>query len=372
MTRYRAIAGALGLCLFLSIAWSAEELPSQLSDEAFWKLVTEFSETGGSFPSDNWVSNEQLFQHVLEDLTEGRKLGGAYLGVGPDQNFTYIVALKPKIAFIFDIRRQNLVQHLMFKAIFELSADRAEFLSRLFSRPRPPEVGKDSTVEVLFDSFRSVPPNPQVFADNLKAIRDQLNTVHGFKLTTEDDKVLEYVFRAFYAGGPNLTYRGPRVGNVRGLPTYEELMMEGDKEGDHRSYMATEDNYLTLRQLEKNNLLVPLVADFAGPTAIRSVAQYLKDHNTTVNAFYTSNVEQYLFLTGDSWVRFYMNVSTLPLNSESMFIRSLIYTGQGYSPLPVLRSGFRIDNDVSSIPALDAAFNAGMIHSYADVIQIPQ
>jgi hypothetical protein len=42
--------------------------------------------------------------------------------------------VKPKIAFIVDIRRQNLIEHLMYKALFELSADRAEFISRLLSR----------------------------------------------------------------------------------------------------------------------------------------------------------------------------------------------------------------------------------------------
>ena len=66
------------------------------------------------------------------------KPGGVYLGVAPDQNFTYIVATAPRLAFIVDIRRGNLLQHLMYKAIFELSVDRAEFVSRLFSKRRPP------------------------------------------------------------------------------------------------------------------------------------------------------------------------------------------------------------------------------------------
>ena len=60
-----------------------------------------------------------------------------YLGVGPEQNFTYIVALRPKLAFIVDIRRGNMNEHLLYKAFIELSADRADFLSRLFARPRP-------------------------------------------------------------------------------------------------------------------------------------------------------------------------------------------------------------------------------------------
>src|SRR5207249_3483053 len=107
--------------------------------------------------SDNFVSNELAFQDVLSELTGDRKPGGVYLGVGPEQNFTYIAALKPKIAFIFDIRRQNMVEHLMYKALFELSTDRIDFLSKLLSRPRPPDVGKDTNIEVLIEAFRQAP-----------------------------------------------------------------------------------------------------------------------------------------------------------------------------------------------------------------------
>src|SRR5262244_4226577 len=114
----------------------AAEVPRQLSDEVFWNMVTDFSETGGYFRSDNFVSNETTFQYVIKDLKKTTP-GGVYLGVGPDQNFTYIVALQPKIAIIFDIRKQNAMQHLMYKALIETSADRAEFLSKLFSRKRP-------------------------------------------------------------------------------------------------------------------------------------------------------------------------------------------------------------------------------------------
>ena len=49
--------------------------------------------------------------------------GGAYLGVGPEQNFNYIAAIRPAITVIFDIRQQAVMQHLLFKALFELSAN---------------------------------------------------------------------------------------------------------------------------------------------------------------------------------------------------------------------------------------------------------
>src|SRR5262245_43187420 len=117
-------------------------LPLSLNNDEFWQLSTALSEPSGYFRSENLVSNEHTYQYVIPSLRAMVKPGGVYLGVAPDQNFTYMAAIRPRMAFILDIRRGNLLEHLMYKAIFELSVDRAEFVSRLFSRPRPAEFGR--------------------------------------------------------------------------------------------------------------------------------------------------------------------------------------------------------------------------------------
>jgi hypothetical protein len=365
------VAVVFALCVFLSIAWSAEQIPAQLSDEAFWKLITDFSEPGGTFISDNFVSNELAFHDILTTLTDGRKPGGVYLGVGPEQNFTYIAALKPKIAFVFDIRRQNLVEHLTYKTLFELSIDRREFLSHLFSRPQPADLEKDASAVVLMNVFRDVPPNEDMFQATVNTVKQRL-AGHGFVLTADDQTAIAVILRAFYIGGPDLTYSGPRPVNGRTiLPTYEELLTDSDSKGKPRSFVASEENFQIVKQMEKDNLIIPIVADFGGPTAIRSVGQYLKDRNAVVTAFYVSNVEQYLFM-GDSWKKFYANVATLPLDSRSVFIRPLINVGTGsYSASPLFRSGFRWDTMLFPMQDLIAAFNSDMIQSYYDIIQLP-
>src|SRR5215475_6125157 len=145
-----------------SFLTGADTLPRELSDEAFWRLVSDFSEESGSFRFE-YMSNELQFQYVIPRLKESRKPGGVYLGVGPEQNFTYIAALQPKMAFLFDIRRQNLVEHLVYKAIFEMSSDRADFLSRLFSRDAPAGVSDKTSVRLLFQAFRGSQPNPELY-----------------------------------------------------------------------------------------------------------------------------------------------------------------------------------------------------------------
>src|SRR5262249_41383399 len=229
-----------------------EELPSQLSDEAFWNMVTEFSEAGGYFRSENFVSNETTFQYVIKDLKK-KKPGGVYLGVGPDQNFTYIVAMRPKMAIIFDIRRQNVMQHLMYKALIEMSADRAEFLSRLFSRKRPPNLSAKATADELFAAYDDIEPDRQLFLENVQAIKSQLEERHKFKISPTDEATIEHVFSSFYAGGPDLTYNGIGGGGFgrSRMPTYSELMVMTDQDGVNRSYMATEENYRLLQDFQK-------------------------------------------------------------------------------------------------------------------------
>src|SRR5262249_38625920 len=102
--------------------------PDRLSASQFSRLVPETSQGDGFFRSDNFVSNETSYLHIVDKLEQLGAKGGAYVGVGPEQNFTYIAKVRPRIAFIVDIRRQAVLQHLMYKALFHLSANRAEFL----------------------------------------------------------------------------------------------------------------------------------------------------------------------------------------------------------------------------------------------------
>ena len=348
----------------------AEELPKQLSDEAFWNMVTEFSETGGYFRSDNFVSNEMTFQYVIKDLKKTRP-GGVYLGVGPDQNFTYIVSMQPRLAIIFDIRRQNMMQHLMYKALIEMSSDRAEFLSRLFSRKRPEKLGAKSTAEELFAAYSSVDPDRDFFVANVQAVKKQLEEKHHFKLSPDDEASIDFVYRSFFAGGPDLTYNGVG-GNGFGrsqMPSYGELMQMTDAEGANRSYLGSEENFLALQEMQKKNLIIPVVGDFAGPKAIRAVGAYLKQHDAYVTAFYLSNVEQYLFQQGDDWSRFFHNVEMLPVDSTATFIRSVFNGLSGVTNQPG-GYGLRSVSLLCSIPDLLKAFATGKIQTYGDVVDM--
>src|SRR4051812_14180457 len=197
------------------------DLPSKLSDKEFWDLSELVSEPNGEFQSDNFLSNERGYQVVIPDLIATAKSGRVYLGVGPEQNFPYIIALKPSLAIIFDIRRGNLHEHLLYKALFEMSTDRADFLSRLFSRPRPEGLTKTTPIAAMMAAFDTVAPTEELYQKNFKAVSDQLTRTHGFALHADDLLGIDYVYKtAFFTGGPSLTYnmagRGSRGGGFGG------------------------------------------------------------------------------------------------------------------------------------------------------------
>jgi hypothetical protein len=331
MTRHRSVlAAALAFVLSLgllsappALRAASDTLPDRLSDADFWKLSQSLSEPNGWFRSDNLLSNEIWFQYTLADLTKRTGPGGVYLGVGPEQNFTYIAALKPKMVFITDIRRGNLHTHLMYKALFELSKDRAEFVSRLFTKKRPETLGPTSTATEIFNAYWDIPTSPEpVYKENLKAIQDHLTKTHHLPLDKDDLDGIEYVYYNFYWFGPSITYNSSSGGGGRGnMANYYDLMTANDGAGTNRAFLASEETFQLLKTLESKNLLVPVVGNFGGPTALRSVGQYVRDHGASVTAFYLSNVEQYLYQDG-LWGRFCANVATMPLDEHSTFIRS--------------------------------------------------
>jgi len=309
----------------------AASLPGALSDQEFWKLSTEFSEPDGYFRSDNLLSNELNYPSILAELTKTVSAGRAYMGVGPEQNFNYIAALKPEIAFIVDLRQDNLRLHMMYKALFMLARDRADFVSLLFSRRRPAGLTGQSTAEQIFAAYAAVELDEDFYRSNLQVILDELVEMHGFALTPADANHIEQIYGTFAKFGPEIRYSSSQGGGGFGgmnQPTYADLMMSDDVGGRAGSYLASEGNFRVVKDLETKNLLVPVVGNFGGPKAVRAVGRYLKDHGTVVSAFYLSNVEMYLNQQ-DLWNKFCGNVAALPLDERSTFIRSSRGAGFG-------------------------------------------
>jgi len=333
MPNRRAAALACAALLLLALSCSALDsarpaLPGRLDDATFWRLFTELSEEGGTFRSDNLVSNERAFPDVLPEVARRASPGAAYIGVGPEQNFSYLAALRPRVAFIVDIRRENAALHLLYKAIFERSPTRAEFLSRLFSRPLSKHLGPGSTANELMEAAAVGIPSRDLFTANLADVRAQLAVRHRWPISDADLAGMTRVYEAFFDRGPDIRYSMRSGRRGRPFPSYAELMTAADAHGVAGSFLASEEAYRAVRDLQARNLVVPVVGDFAGKGALAGVGTFLRGHGLTVAVFYASNVEMYLF-RGDGWKTFYQNLSLLPTDGRSVLVRSVF---QGFGP----------------------------------------
>jgi hypothetical protein len=301
-------------------------LPTAISDGEFWRMFTTLSEPSGTFSSENFVSNEISFLLPIRTLQRTTRPGGVYMGVGPEQNYTYIANLRPAMAIIVDIRRQNALLHLMYKALFEMSPTRAAFVGHLFARPLPARFDTQSSVERLFDEASVTGLNRSVAARTADSIVLILTRRHGFALGASDQATIRRVYEVFYTAGPRVNYSWRSNNGARGSTryvTYATLQTATDPDGAPLAFLGSEASYRRIRALHAANLIVPIVGDFAGPKALRLVGQWIREHGGTVQAFYLSNVEQYLFRSRGYPERFYASVATLPLDSTSTFIRSV-------------------------------------------------
>ena len=298
---------------------AADTLPAQYTDAEFWRMVTDFSEVGGDYQFENFVSNEISYQEVLPELSRLAKPGGVYFGVAAEQNFTYIDVVRPKVAFIVDLRRQNTLLLLMYKALFEMADNRADFVSFLFSRKRPAGLNANSSVDALFQAFAEVKPDPQLYAATLKGIKDRLIRQHRFALSADDERKIEFLLNVFSRGGPRMDYGFASTAPNPFVPSYHALAVATDGRGKNWVYLNREESYKRIREMQQKNLIVPLTGDFTGTKTIKTVSQYVKDHGSTISVFYISNVEDYILVAG--WPAYLANLATLPSDNLTLLIR---------------------------------------------------
>ena len=302
----------------------------------FAELVDKLSEPDGEFFSDNVISNETSYLQVAPQLEKAARPGGAYIGVGPEQNFTYIALTKPKVAFVVDIRRQNLVLHLLYKAAFEEATSRAHFVC---APARPPvrraegDPGAGGSLDAVLahatkrkqDAASFAAAHAQIIA-RLERDAAPSDGGAGLHLSAADRHGLDVGHHAFFDGQLDTRF-SLKEANGRAYPTLGELLREKDPLGNEGGFLASEAAFRTVQAMEKEGRIVPLVGDFAGDRAMPGVAAYLKAERLTVSAFYVSNVEQYLF-EPKVWPKWSRNVSAMPTDDRSVFIRAYLDQGR--------------------------------------------
>lgn len=330
MFRFVILLLTIGALTYLRFA-SYGALPDSLALSEFARIISAFSEEPGHFPGDNFVSNETSYLHVVPTVIELGKRGGVYIGVGTEQNFSYIAATRPEIAFIVDIRRENLLQHQLYKALFTLARDRTSFLMLLFSRQY--QDGKSasnglpeksaSITEVLDFIETSTMADSLLFEENWKRLRREVS-MYGIEDRDDLDK-MRYIYRSFYEKQLSIRYAETRLGNGLSYPTFKDLMTGTTIEGEQVSFLCTEDMFRFVKNLHRRNLIIPVVGNFAGEKTLRAIGSYAEAHDTHISVFYASNVEYFLINHFYYVFKWYVaNVHALPIDEQSLMIRSYL------------------------------------------------
>ncbi len=336
--------GALLLTLTWGLAGGGARTAAQSS---FAAQVAALSEPAGYFDTDNLISNERSYLDVVPDLKKRGVRGGAYVGVGPDQNFSYMAAIRPDVVFIVDVRRDNLLLHLLFKSLFTLARTRVEYLALLLGRAVPADI--ESWRDASLDKVVSHVEAAALDARAITALRvrvDAAITRTSVPLSREELSTIDRFHRRFIEAGVWLRFESTGRPPQSHYPTYRELLLATDALGERSSYLASEESFQFIKTLQQRDLVIPVVGDLSGPRALAAIGALLRQRGQRLSAFYASNVEFYLFGDG-RFDRFVNNLGGMPRAGNGVIIRSVFgrYARTGGSsshlqPLDDLVGGF--------------------------------
>jgi hypothetical protein len=152
-------------------------------------------------------------------------------------------------------------------------------------------------------------------------VRERLIDAHHLPLSPGDLDHIRRSLSAFYADGPEIQFWGSRaVDDHTVRPSYRQLMTLPDMTGQPRSFLSDEAGFRFVKDLQARNLVVPVIGDFGGPSAIRRVGDYVRRHGNVVRAFYGSNVGVYL--NTQQTRAFCASLAALPVADDASYIES--------------------------------------------------
>ncbi|MBW3627688.1 MAG: hypothetical protein KY464_00190 [Gemmatimonadetes bacterium] len=357
----------LGLLLPLApaCAQGRGEAAAVQADTAFATQVARLSEPGGFFDTDNLISNEGSYLHVMDELDARGVRGGAYIGVGPDQNFSYIARIRPAIAILVDIRRDNLLEHLLFKSLFELSRDRLEYLALLTGRPVPATRDPAEPIDSIVEYLDRTPLLRSAFEDSHARVVQRIRG-YGVPIDSGEWRTLRRFHSAFAEQGLGLRFESFGRAPQPHYPSLRQLILERDMGGRQASYLASDHSFQFVRSLQLRNGVIPAVGDLAGAGALPAIASFLRARGERVSAYYISNVDYYVVRDG-KLDPFLANVKRLPLDERSVIIRS-VFRGPASVPIAQTSSPWRSAQLLQSLPTLVGEYDSGRVRRYYDLV----
>ncbi len=323
-------------------------------DRPLARTVADLSEPEPGRAADNLITNEDSFARVAAEVARRVPAGGVYLGVGPDQNLTYVAHGRPRLGFVLDFRRRNALLHLVHKALLMLASDRAGYLARLLARA-PGALADDPSADDLVAAFAR-PAMDRARLD--AAIAAVAATLAPTGLVRDDEWPALATIQARLAG-PGLE------GRFLALPMYPtlaRLVRSRDRDGRPAHFLARDDWYQAVRAAQVGDRILPITGDFAGDGALPRLAAWLHRRALPVSLLYLSDVEFFLLRSG-RFPAFAANLARLPWLEGAALIR----TSTREIPHPERAPGDSSTTILRPVaPFLDAAL-AGKIRTLDDL-----
>lgn len=163
-----------------------------------------------------------------------------------------------------------------------------------------------------------------MYVQNLQKIK---SLVLRYGIDSQDDlQTIEVIYNVFYRRQFEIKYdvEVPKGFEFAEYPNLRDLLLSTSVKGEMANFLANQESFNFVKDLHRKNLIVPIVGDFAGDKALGSIADYVRDHESVVSIFYTSNVELYLSTRypNSEFLKYFETVFSMPTDGSSFFIRS--------------------------------------------------
>jgi hypothetical protein len=324
-------------------------------DQALARVVADLSESDAGRAADNLITNEDSFARVADRLVQLGP-GNVYLGVGPDQNFTYLAHARPRLAFVLDFRRRNGLLHLTHKALFALARDRTSYLENLLAR-RPTGLPANPSADDLVAAFEGPPMDRGRLDATIAEVASYLRPLG----VVDESEWPDLAMIQAKLAGPGLNARFLALPMY---PTAGQLLRSKDRQGRPAHFLASEDWYQVVRAAQVGDCLIPIIGDFAGPSTFARLADWLRRRDLAVSTFYASDVEFFLLRSG-KFPAYAANLAKLPWAEGAVLIR----TSTREIPHPERVSGDSSTTILRPVgPFLEAA-RAGRIKTVEDLFR---
>ncbi|WP_406700394.1 hypothetical protein V5E97_16420 [Singulisphaera sp. Ch08] len=282
-------------------------------DATFASIIRELSKRETGPAADNLVSNEDSYPRVTAEVARLCPPGQVYLGVGPDQNFTILAHAKPRLAFVMDYRRRNLLLHLVHKALFTLSTDRIAYLMRLTAR-RPGRLPSDPSANDLVTAFSEAKFDRGLLEQTIVEVATILQPLG---VVSEPEWKAIATIQAKLAGpGMNARFLALPM-----YPTLGKLIRTCDRQGTPAHLLASEALYQFVRGLQQGDRLIPLVGDFSRPPSLPRLGAWLRAHALRLSLLYVSDVEFFLLRAG-RFASYIESLEELPWETGAQVVRT--------------------------------------------------